>query len=616
MNPTPHDLHSESTSESIPEPTSEPIPKQSSAAAASRPAGGPFTGPDRRKPGSSSAVRRSSRRSTDESIKETIESVVIAFILTFIFRAFVMEAFVIPTGSMAPTLLGQHVEARCSQCGYTFTFDESGTARLRRGATASCPMCFFHIDSPAGTATRSGDRLLVQKYLYHVTEPRRWDVVVFRNPQAVNHENQSPGPTTNYIKRLVGLPNEDLTLFEGNIHVRPHRKESDAPGQWRIARKTDPAANPRWEKIQRALWQPIYHSKYRPLDGGIEHQGDRRHRYTAWRDPWIPSGSRWRVAGDKPGHRLQTDVKLPASLTFDWSLYRDSGVYHPYNTTISNGGVVRGQAIEDIRLATTLDAQMAGVSLALTTSARLGVDPRAPLASLTATLRGDGRVVLTQGIADASKDSPAPTLLAQAEAPVTGPHRAVRMELWFVDAEALVFIDGDLALRHAFDDLTLDQIKHRPPPPARPTLKITLAGGPATLHDIQLDRDLYHTSQIQSSGDRAPLGALYRDFRGQLVETPPLNLTADRFYVLGDNGPISNDARFWSSIEPWLESREHPQGPDVAEQTQAGIPDYVHHVPRSMLVGRAFFVYWPAPYPFARDGRQVIPNFGSMRFIY
>ena len=41
-----------------------------------------------------------------EGIKDTIESFVVALILAFVFRAFVVEAFVIPTGSMAPTLYG------------------------------------------------------------------------------------------------------------------------------------------------------------------------------------------------------------------------------------------------------------------------------------------------------------------------------------------------------------------------------------------------------------------------------------------------------------------------------------------------------------------------------
>src|SRR3954449_9803055 len=54
------------------------------------------------------------------SVKETVESILIAFILAFVFRAFVVEAFVIPTGSMAPTLLGAHMRFTCKECGYTF----------------------------------------------------------------------------------------------------------------------------------------------------------------------------------------------------------------------------------------------------------------------------------------------------------------------------------------------------------------------------------------------------------------------------------------------------------------------------------------------------------------
>src|ERR1700740_966168 len=56
----------------------------------------------------------------EANYKETIESILVAFILAFIFRAFVVEAFVIPTGSMAPTLYGAHVRYHCADCGYTF----------------------------------------------------------------------------------------------------------------------------------------------------------------------------------------------------------------------------------------------------------------------------------------------------------------------------------------------------------------------------------------------------------------------------------------------------------------------------------------------------------------
>lgn len=43
------------------------------------------------------------------NIKETLVSLTIAFALAFVFRGFVVEAFLIPTGSMAPTLNGAHV---------------------------------------------------------------------------------------------------------------------------------------------------------------------------------------------------------------------------------------------------------------------------------------------------------------------------------------------------------------------------------------------------------------------------------------------------------------------------------------------------------------------------
>ena len=43
------------------------------------------------------------------TIKETLTSIMIAFIMAFVFRGFVIEGYLIPTGSMAPTLLGKHM---------------------------------------------------------------------------------------------------------------------------------------------------------------------------------------------------------------------------------------------------------------------------------------------------------------------------------------------------------------------------------------------------------------------------------------------------------------------------------------------------------------------------
>ena len=61
--------------------------------------------------------------------------------------------------------------------------------------TARCPNCRYDnnvFDSPVF----KGDRILVNK---QPTAPKRFDVTVFKYPEE---------PQINYIKRVVGLPNE------------------------------------------------------------------------------------------------------------------------------------------------------------------------------------------------------------------------------------------------------------------------------------------------------------------------------------------------------------------------------------------------------------------------
>src|SRR5712675_274714 len=78
---------------------------------------------------------KSSAPTWERTLRETIESIVIAFILAFLFRTFEAEAFVIPTGSMAPTLQGRHKDIDCPKCGYHYRVsasqevDENGNQR-------------------------------------------------------------------------------------------------------------------------------------------------------------------------------------------------------------------------------------------------------------------------------------------------------------------------------------------------------------------------------------------------------------------------------------------------------------------------------------------------------
>ena len=53
-----------------------------------------------------------------DTFRELIETIVFVVVLVLMLKTFLAEAFVIPTGSMANTLLGYHFKVRCEQCGY------------------------------------------------------------------------------------------------------------------------------------------------------------------------------------------------------------------------------------------------------------------------------------------------------------------------------------------------------------------------------------------------------------------------------------------------------------------------------------------------------------------
>lgn len=160
----------------------------------------------------------------EEGIKDTIESVVVALILAFVFRAFIVEAFVIPTGSMAPTLYGAHGTIACEDCGTEFAYglrdleDHRRTNPILSTARAVCPNC-NHRNTDLTVSddklnAEKGDRILVLKWPLDFggkwMDPARWDVTVFKDP--------SDG-VTNFIKRLVGLPNELLMILDGDVYT-------------------------------------------------------------------------------------------------------------------------------------------------------------------------------------------------------------------------------------------------------------------------------------------------------------------------------------------------------------------------------------------------------------
>lgn len=133
----------------------------------------------------------------------------------FAVKPYLTEAFLVPTASMAPTILGWHKETACPKCGRTaflrVGLNHDGTPMDGgTGATmAVCGTCrsVSRIDSLVlyGLATKGPERVVVNK----LATPRRWDVVASRPA----HEPMAQ------IKRLVAFPGETVFIDDGAVWV-------------------------------------------------------------------------------------------------------------------------------------------------------------------------------------------------------------------------------------------------------------------------------------------------------------------------------------------------------------------------------------------------------------
>lgn len=124
----------------------------------------------------------------------------------YLIRPYVFEAFSIPTNSMAPTILGEHLQGECAVCGGPAFGSPDPVRPLAIRSTQMICEKHFHLSRVPNVDPKAhdGDRILVAKF----SQPERWDVIVFRFPSQ---------PETLYVKRLVGLPGELIEIKEGAV---------------------------------------------------------------------------------------------------------------------------------------------------------------------------------------------------------------------------------------------------------------------------------------------------------------------------------------------------------------------------------------------------------------
>lgn len=610
---------------------------------------------------------------TTESFRETVDSIVIAFVLAFLFRTFEAEAFVIPTGSMALTLMGDHKDLNCTRCGYSYRVsasDESpnspgeqraydrnpGPWRHDHAVTSGvCPNCRYRMhfdDERPETADVSmppsykGDRILVTKYSYDFADPQRWDVAVFKNPSQAK---------INYIKRIVGLPNEEVLIYRGDVYTR--YGDADA---FQIARKP----HDKFLAVAQTVYDhdfalPVLHQRGWPQrwtsgvvegSGGWKQSDDlKRFHVEAGKDEqwlryqhYVPNGIDWRTLAREPLSPEQR-ARLKPQLISDFCEYNSqwTRIPDPFSRDYSYLG---WHWVGDV-----------GIECELTFGESHSDDAEAVLEIVEGGRAYQCRIRAATGdvvLSISGVDLFNPTARGVAAGAGTK-----RVRFANVDDRLLVWLNEQPVTFDASTEFqTLDTVKavidgreqtlafsgqQGAPPllnilPTRQDVRSPIgvaarncrleAAHLRVLRDVYYIADKYRGNRAGPVHDYADdtLRSFFNEFSRRsllpaMAEDPELEqrqiasfmsdvdlqperfgntlfvrfpMQDDQFFVLGDNSPRSLDGRLWRPDETFVR--------------------------RELLIGKALFVYWPhaldqipgtsIPFPF-------FPNFARMRMI-
>ncbi|MEM8943908.1 MAG: signal peptidase I [Planctomycetota bacterium] len=657
------------------------------------------------------------------AFRETIESIVIAFVLAFLFRTFEAEAFVIPTGSMSPSLQGQHKDVCCSECGYRFraTASEEAGDRLQyasaelartqqelrrvekmlsgrlssrdRGrleyaltglrqdeqqkmrlvksfdtVAGMCPMCRqlmpMRPDLPSNVPaavglqdveeqkTYPGDRILVNKYCYTHSDPQRWDVVVFKFPG--NGE-------MNYIKRLVGLPNETLRIYQGDIFVSDEANN----GEFEIERKPSDKVDVMLQVVHDTNYDPVvlYDAGW-PLRWKVT-SSDGWDRQLDTKAKTVGQTYSITASSDETTHWLEYQHFVPQQR--DWATartYQQNGDYgnttkeqwlaeckpelirdfNPYNADRSRGGTgnPRAGGIEDIGW--TMPEEKFGMHWVgdLAIDCNLTVEEASGEFYLRLVEAGRAficRVDLSSGDATVSLEGD-DSVSATAKTTVRSPGD-YQLRFANVDDQLLLWIDGSEVLLSGDSPALIydaDQVydgRENAVPQSSPTdlgdlapAAIGARGASVSVDRLQVLRDIYYIATRWDSEDLekicdfphpmvdlTPEGKRYPTLSSVRQQfTDPSKWTArfkerrkedfpiesGQLFVMGDNSPASSDCRLWAS------------GNGNAMAKPGG-----SYLDRRLLIGKAVCVFWPHSWgeiPFIKR-LPGFPNFGDMRLV-
>ncbi|WP_437192086.1 signal peptidase I [Planctomicrobium sp. SH527] len=509
---------------------------------------------------------------TAGTFRHVAESFVLLAVAVILFRGFAAEGFMISTGSMAPTLLGYHRQVVCPECQFEFArgaapSNEEGTQRFAQAnydigleipTEIRCPNCSL-TDIEFQTLPRTeGDQLLVHKHAYEFRDPRRWEVIVFRNPS---------DPRQAYVKRVAGLPGETIELRSGDVYadgklcrkplsVQRSMKVPIARYKNRTSGK-DPDSWPGWTaRDSDSAW------KMEPSHLSINRLGDQFDIRADWIDyrHWIRAGGQHRSQAPLAKWPREIDLKDDrySRLKYEngivtcsgvmtdverrgWLAKSDSAGFHeainalyeqshiaPIIDDSGYNAVTEGNEnpVDEFFLTLTLkDVQGTGCfEMELLNSSN----------RFTVTLDfGQYECRLTRN------DDAVPVRVGSLS--TKAPHQEIHLEFSTFDSQVVVAINGKEALSPFAFETTSDTKSVKVP------ARFGVSKLACQVLDVELSRDVYYTPVQNEDSITTKLGE-------------------EEFYVLGDNSRVSVDSRVW---------------PDPA-------------VPKRALIGKPLFVHLPS----------------------
>ncbi|MGN0327342.1 MAG: signal peptidase I [Lachnospira sp.] len=75
------------------------------------------------------------------------------------------------------------------------------------------------VGSSMESQINNGDTLIINKFAYSVTNPKRFDCIAF--------EPDSIGSSKVYVKRIIGLPGETVQIKEGAVFIDGNKLDND-----------------------------------------------------------------------------------------------------------------------------------------------------------------------------------------------------------------------------------------------------------------------------------------------------------------------------------------------------------------------------------------------------